>query len=292
MALSFYTLVAYFFIYSFLGWTMETIYASVKQQRYVNRGFLNGPFCPIYGSAAVLLLLALTPLASNPVLLFIVGAVLASALEYFTGYIMETIFHAKWWDYSQNKFNLDGRICLKYTFLWGILSALLVEFIHPAISRLIERCPAEWLRSGIWVLLLYFIADCGLTVWNITTLHQWLTNLQKLSEAVARQKEKLESLKENLGLLIEEKQQNIRERLEEELQSLSNRYEQLLNKPRASIRLLKAFPGVTSKRFAAPLSDIKDKLLSQYVKYTSKTYNYIKVKRATKAKTGKSRISQ
>ncbi len=248
-----YEILAYFFIYSFLGWVLETVYASVQQRRFVNRGFLNGPFCPIYGSGAILVILLLDYLPPNIFVLFVGGTILASALEYLTGYIMETAFHTKWWDYSLDRFNLRGRICLKYSLLWGILSVFLLKVIHPAIQSILALYPEKWINVTVQLLAIYFIIDCAFTVWNILKLHQLLNNLQRITEAVKQQKEKLESL-------LEETQHTLQEKMEEELQALSIRYEQLLEKSRAQLRLIKAFPQLTSKRFSIPLNDIKNKL--------------------------------
>lgn len=144
MAVSFSDLVLYFFLYSFIGWVMETILCSILEKHFVNRGFLNGPICPIYGCGVLLILLCLMPVKERIAtlwlalpLVFVVGVVLASVLEYVTSWLMEKLFHARWWDYSTHKFNLNGRICLDTSLAWGVLSILLVYLIQPALASLV-----------------------------------------------------------------------------------------------------------------------------------------------------------
>lgn len=136
---SLYEIAVYFFVYAFFGWCTEVIYAALKTGKFINRGFLNGPVCPIYGAGVVLVLLALTPVADNFLLLFLCGALLCSALEFVTGFVLEKLFHRKWWDYSDKHFNLLGYICLSMSLIWGIACLLVVDVLHPAIASLIGK---------------------------------------------------------------------------------------------------------------------------------------------------------
>lgn len=137
--------VLYFFIYSFLGWLMETVQDTVRQKHFVNRGFLNGPICPIYGCGALLMLLLLLPVrdripepaAAAPVI-FLAGAAVASIVEYVTSWAMEKLFHARWWDYSHMRFNLNGRICLWISLAWGALATGLLYFVQPLLEQRIH----------------------------------------------------------------------------------------------------------------------------------------------------------
>ncbi|WP_236879572.1 glycerol-3-phosphate acyltransferase, partial [Clostridioides difficile] len=119
--------ILYFFIYSFLGWTVESIGCSIASKRIINRGFLNGPICPVYGFGAVIVI-SLLGRFNNVVIVFLLGMILTTILEYFTGFILETLFHAKWWDYSDRKFNIKGRVCLKNAIYFGVMSVLISEF--------------------------------------------------------------------------------------------------------------------------------------------------------------------
>lgn len=135
--MDFYTLFIYFIIYSFLGWVIETIYCSLAEKRYVPRGFLNGPLTPIYGFGAIGLIFLLQDIKTVS-LVFLSGVVATSFLEYVASYLLELIFDMHWWDYYGDKYNLNGRIKLKNSILFGILSIILMYFIHPLVINLLS----------------------------------------------------------------------------------------------------------------------------------------------------------
>lgn len=132
--MTFYDLLWYFTIYSFLGWCSEVIFATVTTGKFVNRGFLNGPVCPIYGFGMSLVLLVLLPFSDNIPLLFIGGALLTSAIELVGGWALKKFFHTTWWDYSDQPFNLGGYICLKFSILWGLCVVVVIRIVHTAIG--------------------------------------------------------------------------------------------------------------------------------------------------------------
>ena len=147
----------YFILYSFLGWCCESVYCSVIQRKWVNRGFLNGPFCPVYGFGALLVLFLLRDVRHSFPALFLSGMVMTSVLEYITSVILEKLFHMHWWDYSHMRFNLNGRVCLLNSCEFGLLSVVVVMYIHPAVVRMTGRIP-ELGRVLLAVLLLLIIA--------------------------------------------------------------------------------------------------------------------------------------
>lgn len=132
----FYHMISWFWIYSFLGWVWESCYVSAKEHRLVNRGFVAGPVCTIYGFGAVTVYLLLKPISGNMLLLYVGGVVVPTILEYVTALVMEQIFHTSWWDYSRNKYNFQGRICLGASLGWGVLSVVLFHVFHPVVSYL------------------------------------------------------------------------------------------------------------------------------------------------------------
>ena len=134
--------ILFFFFYCFLGWVWESGYVSVKKREWINRGFLRGPVLPIYGFGAITILWLTLPVREHPALIFVIGLLGADILEYVTGAAMEKLFHMRYWDYSSEKFNLNGYICLSSTLLWGCFSVALTEAIHPPIERLILSIPA------------------------------------------------------------------------------------------------------------------------------------------------------
>ena len=167
---SIYELIWLFFIYGFLGWCVEVAYCGVENGNFVNRGFLNGPICPIYGVGAVIVILCLTPLQDNVPVLFVGSALLTTVLELITGFALDKIFHARWWDYSDKPFNLGGYICLKFSIYWGIVCIFLMKGIHPAIYNLLKKLPH---LPGTIIVVFFsavFIADIIVTVVTINKL--------------------------------------------------------------------------------------------------------------------------
>lgn len=202
MAVSFTDLVLYFFLYSFIGWVMETILCSILEKHFVNRGFLNGPICPIYGCGVLLILLCLTPVKDRIsalwlalLVVFVVGVVLASVLEYVTSWLMEKLFHARWWDYSTHKFNLNGRICLDTSLAWGVLSILLVYLIQPGLATLVGMLYG---LSAVLPPILAalcgaaFVVDVVFSVKAAISLRELLEQLEKMGDLVKSIREGLE----------------------------------------------------------------------------------------------------
>ena len=136
-----YTYLSCFFIYAFLGWCGEVVYAAAIEKRFVNRGFLNGPVCPIYGLGVVLIAFFMRPFQGSLAALMIGSMILGSALEWAAGYLLEKIFRQKWWDYSNEPHNLNGYICLRFSVLWGFAGAVVVRFVVPATSHLVNLIP-------------------------------------------------------------------------------------------------------------------------------------------------------
>lgn len=173
-----------FLIYSFLGWCVEVCFVAVTSGQVVNRGFLNGPVCPIYGVGMLGVLLLLEPLADNLGLLFLLGMALCSLVEFLGGWLMEKIFHTRWWDYSDRPFNLNGYICLGISLLWGLAVAFVVRLVHPLIFSLV--CLLPHLLALILTLVLYalFLADFIVTLITIIGLKKRLGEMEKVAEAL------------------------------------------------------------------------------------------------------------
>ena len=185
----------FFFIYAFLGWVWESCLVSAQQRRWVNRGFLNGPFLPIYGFGALALLVFTLPVQTNPALVFLFGMLGATGLEYVTGYAMEKLFGVKYWDYSRFRWNLNGYICLAASLCWGAFSLLLVNLLHPAVAYLVGQLPA-WSTPVLAALLL-----AGITADFLLSVRQALdvrTLLVKISES----KRRIEGLRTRLDAAI------------------------------------------------------------------------------------------
>ena len=175
--------VLYFFIYSFLGWLLESIYASINERKFINRGFLAGFFCPIYGYSAILIIQIsswINIIFENYLVALIFNIlfsiVLVTLLEFVTGLVLEKIFRCKWWDYSKNAFNLKGYICLKNSLLWGILAFILIQVVHPFILRLVYPIPASAKDYIAAVMLLYLFADTLRSIYKALNLRNAILN--------------------------------------------------------------------------------------------------------------------
>ena len=138
---SIYELLWLFFIYAFFGWCIEVVFCGLNEGHFINRGFLNGPVCPIYGVGGVIVVLCLTPIKDNLFLLFVGSALLTSILELITGFALDKIFHARWWDYTDMPFNIGGYICLKFSIYWGFVCIALMKGIHPVILGFVRFIP-------------------------------------------------------------------------------------------------------------------------------------------------------
>ena len=164
----------YFAIYSFIGWVYESILCSVAGKKLVNRGFLNGPVCPIYGTGAVAVVFVLSPLKDRPVLLFFASAALTTTLEYLTSWAMEKLFHARWWDYSKRFLNIHGRVCLRGFVAFGAMSVLVVRYVHPRVAALTAHLSATATHILASALALLFCADLTLTLITVLGLDKRL----------------------------------------------------------------------------------------------------------------------
>ena len=171
-------------IYSCLGWCAEVAFAALKTGKFVNRGFLNGPVCPIYGFGVLSVVLVLEPVKDNLLLLFFGSMVFTSLLEFIAGFAMERIFHDKWWDYSNNPFNIKGYICLEFSIIWGIACVLVVDIIHPIIMKLVNALPHTlglWLMGALYVLL---VTDAVLTLVELLKLPKRFRAMEELEAAI------------------------------------------------------------------------------------------------------------
>ncbi len=159
-----------FLIYSFLGWCVEVCFVAITSGKVVNRGFLNGPVCPIYGVGMIGVLLLVEPVSDHLPLLFLFGMLLCTLVELIGGWILEKVFHTRWWDYTDEPFNLGGYVCLKFSIMWGLAVTFVVRLIHPTILTLIHALPsiAGWILIGLLYAL--FAVDFVLTLVTIIGL--------------------------------------------------------------------------------------------------------------------------
>ena len=213
--IDFYHFMNWLIIYSFFGWVWETCYVSVKSGKFVNRGFINGPLCTIYGFGAVSVYMILRPFSDNLLYLYLGGIVVATALEYVTAVLMESIFHTSWWDYSDNKFNFQGRICLGASLGWGAFTVILFKVLHPFVESIVILYPVYVGEIGICVIGVGYVVDFAFSAAAAFRIHEKLPVIeaameQAKGEMLVKMHEKiasvgfakeatLESVKERLG---------------------------------------------------------------------------------------------
>lgn len=210
------TLLIYFLWYSFLGWAIETTYCSFKARRFVYRGFLAGPICPIYGAGALMMILFFRPLLGHPVVLYLTACAVMSAWEYLVGWLLEVTTHVKYWDYSHLPWNLHGRICLTVSMWWGVLAFFAINVLHPATQQLFSALvpPLRWWVAGALAGVL--LADTVTTVRKlaITTRLMELAEQAK-AEMAAKQQELRNQLAETARLKAHFTEQDWQELLQQ-----------------------------------------------------------------------------
>lgn len=242
----------YFTIYSVFGWVCECIWCSAGQKKIVNRGFLSGPYCPIYGFGALLILLFVEPFAHWPALVFVVGVVTASVLEYFTGWLLETLFKTRWWDYSARKFNIKGRVCLRNSLLFGGLSLCMVYLLQPNAVRLVQLMQPATQRVAASIIAGVFLLDFVHTLATLTNLEERLTKLRayiKDLEAYNREYKWLDTKDwpgsvQKLRALCEADPQN------EQARTILAGLDKLVAERKGDKRLAGAFPSMVPRAFA------------------------------------------
>lgn len=191
MRYTWFQLLWFFFLYGFLGWCAEVAFQAIRQGKFVNRGFVNGPICSIYGFGVLSVLLVLEPLKDNLLILFLGSVVFTSVLEFLTGWVLEKLFHDKWWDYTNRPLNIKGYICLEFSLAWGAACVVVVDLIHPLVVKLVNIIPTT---LG-WVLLCIFaatwIADHIVTIIEVCKLPKRLRAIQAIEDALTSVSEEI-----------------------------------------------------------------------------------------------------
>lgn len=245
----FYNLFFFWIVYSFFGWALETIYASLKRKKFINRGFLYGPICPVYGFGALILIIFSNPIKNNIISLFIFATIATSTLEYFTGYILETAFKTTWWDYSHDFLNIKGRICITFSILWGIGAVGFIKYIHPNIINISSIVSTAIGYKILEIIFILIIVDFILTLKSLSSLNALLSQLNSVYIETKFTFEHIKDFKENKI-----------ESSEYIFQQLKGRYENIFKKikPKYS-RFIDAFPQFTEKKINTIILDVKNK---------------------------------
>lgn len=216
----------FFFIYSFVGWVWESCYVSVKKRRWVNRGFLHGPMLPIYGSGALVILISTIGVRENPWLIFLLGMIAATILEYITGAVMERLFHVRYWDYSSQKLNLNGYICASSSLCWGAFSVLLVRVVHVPVEQAVLNIPALVTDAAAFILTVVVSVD-------LTQSFNEAMDLKRILLQLEESREQIRKMQEKLRVTSEEMLADYRRRSDEIMEDYRRRMAELAEKSRS-----------------------------------------------------------
>lgn len=285
-----YYLILYFFTYGFLGWCAEVAYAAVKEKRFVNRGFLNGPICPVYGVGVSAVLLLLEPFENNLVILYVASVIIVTLIEGLTGFALDKIFHHKWWDYSGQPFNIGGYVCPIFSLVWGVACIFIVKVFQPLVYRVAEALPHASGVALIVVLSIVTFADLYVTASGILKFNKRLEMMERIASELRDISDKMGSniyenvmdtmeKQEEVGKKLDEVTDDIKGKLEEfggeqkeraaqqkeraiQLREyyvqLKERYAQLArSSTKVSERLVKAFPKMESRNHKDILEELK-----------------------------------
>lgn len=269
----------FFFLYCFLGWVWECLYVSAIKRHWINRGFLYGPLIPIYGSGAITVLWITLPVRRNIPLIFLLGMVGATVLEYFTGAAMERIFHVRYWDYSSNRFNLNGYICLFSSLGWGLFSVLMVKVLHPPFENAVLKIPENIANLTSTVLVAIFAADTTKSVQSALDLRELLQELTERSAVLSSLEDKLENVSENIAQNSEKLHEHIheiesdfresREILYQKRERIKSSYKKALHerlkerKVRTALNIIRRNPSAISPKFKESFHELKELFESQ-----------------------------
>ena len=269
-----YYFILYFFIYGFLGWCTEVAYATVKQKKFVNRGFLNGPICPVYGVGIGMVVMLLEPMSGTIVSLYVVSTALVTTIEGVTGYLMDRLFHHKWWDYSNQPLNIGGYVCLLFSLAWGVACVLIVRVIHPFVCQMVDMIPVTVGIGLAAVLGIALLADLYVTTAEILKLNKKLDTMEKISAELRELSDMIgvnihESVMETMDFSEETKKQldsavsELREKLDSVAQEQKDHLEERIDRVEEKIEA-KLYP----EEEKALLAELRNKYAELKGKYT------------------------
>lgn len=256
-------ILTYFIIYSFLGWVMESVFRSIIEKKLINTGFLRGPFCPIYGIGAIIMLIFLQRFQDKPIFLFFIAITLLTAWEYIVGVVLEKLFNTKYWDYSNHKINFQGRICLTNSICWGFLGVGFVRYLHPFVEGLVSKIDIQILYYSITIISLVMLVDFITTVIKVKHIKMTLEKIEKINKEI---REKLKEIKQ-INKESEVDKDNLKTKATENIQAIIDKLNRQKNRTILQLyknvyRLKKAFPAINTKEITEVLSkkiDIRKK---------------------------------
>ncbi len=235
----------YFLWWSVFGWFLEVVDRTLETGGFENRGFLNGPICPIYGFGVIIITHLLAPLKDNIVMLYISSVIICTTFELLVGLMLERMFHAKWWDYSDQKFNYKGFICLRISLLWGVGAVLCICVAHPLVEKVVAKIPYTGGNIFAATILIVIVIDIIATLSDIREFNMRLKQI------------------DYIATLLHDKSIALGENISDEVLSLNAKYEKLSDQIKSS-RLVRAFPSLKPSRYTKTFRIIKGKLSNKF----------------------------
>lgn len=219
----------FFYFYCFFGWCFETTYVSLKQRHFVNRGFMRGPFLPLYGTGGIMMLVVSAPFKGNVPLVYLAGCVGATILEYVTGVVMEALFKVRYWDYSKQRFNFQGHICLSSSLAWGALTVFMTEWLHKVIDGVVSQIPFLWMERLVFVITIVLAVDFTLSFKAAMDLRDVLIKMEQTKEELQRIQKRLDVIIAVIDEEVNERTEGLRVGIKELKYDIENSLERLKN---------------------------------------------------------------
>lgn len=219
----------FFYLYCFFGWCVESTYVSIKDRKLTNRGFIRGPFLPLYGSGGMMMLIVSMPFRDNVFLVYIAGCLGATVLEYVTGVTMEALFKVRYWDYSKNKFNFQGHICLGTSLSWGFLTIFMTEIFHVPVESMVLAIPEQVLNPVTVVLTVLIGADFALSFKAAIDLKDLLAKMESTKGELISIQKRLDAIITSAGESLENKKEAIAVSMDELKAGIEVKFESLKN---------------------------------------------------------------
>ena len=264
--------ITYLILYSFAGWVLESVCKTIEQRKFVNSGFLHGPFCPIYGFGAIIMLLCLNFLKEKPIVLFIAAFFVLSIWEYLVGLFLEKVFKTKYWDYSHLKFNIHGRVCLKNSLFWGLLGVVFVRYIHPFIDGYVKIVPIDLLLYINIIIGIAILVDLVFSIIAVVNFETMVNKINELGDNIKEKAKELKELNDKNRIRLEEVEKRSIENVEKLIRELKISQAKLkIRIYKRANRLKKAFPSMKSEVITTLLSEKIDlKKLKENIKKKNK----------------------
>lgn len=258
----------FFYFYCFAGWCIESAYVSVKNRKLTNRGFMRGPFLPLYGSGAIMMLVVSMPFQDNLVLTYLAGCVGATVLEYVTGVTMEALFKIRYWDYSDNPLNFQGHVCLGTSLAWGVLTILMTEVVHVPVEAFVLSVPEQLLTVLTYVLTAGIFSDFALSFKAAIDIRNVLVKMEQVKKEMLHIQKRLDDMLTTAGQEVATYQNALAESMSSARDEWSEGMAMRIEDVKSGIESrLETIRTIALSKQAAYMESIREEVLELKTKY-------------------------